>query len=1729
MKNDNGSLSFDIRLELNKLRQDVAAANRQLSSIATQAHNTGMSVDSGMSSMSRNVSGHIQQMAGGIKSAFADMAKQAVGFSALMGSGAFLKDLFDESKAFTKQMKIVSTISQEVAADMEGYKERVLDLCTQIAVAPETAAAALYQINSAGHLGADGMKVLAASAKAAVGGVTETAVAADAITTILNAYRFKADDAEAISDKLFTTVRLGKTTMDELGRSIAYVAPLAATYKISIDEVLAAVAQLTKQGNSTQNAMTQISASIQAVAAEMGDTAFENGLMAALAEVEKRADGSNAALKAQLSNIRAVRGALGLTKENAAETAEFVNLIKNSAGAANQAAETMGKGSAAEIRKLRTNFLKELKDFGDGMTKTLATLSEYMNRAFESGNMHEVLKTIKELVVAYGAYKAVIIVCTALTMAYKVTMAQMAVQQALAAASQQKLTKAQALGTVATMQLQRAFKALWAGMGGWIGVLAMAAFAIYKYITRTTEAEKAQKRLNQAISTTLTETASEKREIEKLLTTLKTAKRESQDYKDAKDKIISQYGQYLQGIINERGEITNLAEAYRILSQEATKAARARALETMNEEAATDFAGSNKSAAKALRTALKAKGVSDKDIDSMVARTIEAVGATGTAPSDIREKYGITNESFEAAFRKYYMESSDIRGTPEERQERLNNVRLPKLRKSGEWKRGIRSYDDMKMALHSMGYVDAPKMINKMSTQGYLGSSTVNDALKKFETAQKTYAETTAKNEQYLNLGTLDRSQFEGIDDDAFDINLDYLKNTVLPKMTNGEYGKGGVGFKFTGTKQQTFKTEEELRSFIQQMELEKRDRQIAAQLGEGAEGGDSADTKTLAQTIADMIAQSKSVSEVGEVASLKEKMKDALEKGLKVGDESLDTGSKDYKDLKAAYEALKKRTPGAGSGDGGETQQQLNAKVVASRQQGLNLELAQNRDRIRLMTEQELQLEEAKARLMEEGAAKRARLRELEAQRQLIELEKQMHDQVQAVIDGEKSKFDAQEQVNATQAAANGNNHYAPRTFTAGLLRPEELSMGDQVVDTQNVGNMSAEAVGEINRLLAHYKQLQEAMTEATGKELTEAAQNAYDEYLRNFGDFLQRRQAIRDMADREYAAAATEGERRSIRAQESKDLAEVDAQQTKTASPISAAFGDISSLSQAAVQQLIKRMEAARSKIVETLNPDLLKDFDAALESLHRADISAYSDEIGQLAPKLAEIVLLQRQLNDEEATQEALRTQRDILQQEADSLVSEEDNANADLMLQKVNELTLLIGASEAKVTNIRAKLKEVSKIKFSDYKRAANDLAKVGQRAAEFAGYFDDDITDAIKKGAGALSEMTEAIDDIQSGISALAKSGQAMIDTVADAAVTTVDAAATGMKASSASAAASMSTMEKASVILTIISAAIQLATAIMSLIDTDAKKEKEIKRLQKEVDRLQQSYDRLGRAVQRAYSYDASYKIYSQNVLLQKQLDLLRRMIAEEESKRKTDEDKVDQWKKQISELKDTIADNKEAMMDAVMGEDIKSAISNFADAYASMFDGGISKARASKDLVKNMIKTMVLEAMKSDLSAPVERLRSMMNSFFRGGKIEEHEEKLLQELAEAEMDNIANKYSWADKYLKDTATQGGGSSMFNSMSQETGDELNGRFTAIQEHTTAIRDNMTAVQSGLSDINSSLAHVWYGTSLTRNTVEELRDISLLAINHLEAISRNTHELYQMNERLGKIEKNTSRL
>ena len=251
-------------------------------------------------------------------------------------------------------------------------------------------------------------------------------------------------------------------------------------------------------------------------------------------------------------------------------------------------------------------------------------------------------------------------------------------------------------------------------------------------------------------------------------------------------------------------------------------------------------------------------------------------------------------------------------------------------------------------------------------------------------------------------------------------------------------------------------------------------------------------------------------------------------------------------------------------------------------------------------------------------------------------------------------------------------------------------------------------------------------------------------------------------------------------------------------------------------------------------------------------------------------------------------------------------------------------------------------------------------------------------------------------------------------------------------------------------------AAIGVVTSLASSIAKihDKKNEKRIQRLQDQIDVLDASYEKLGRSVEKAYSTDASKLINQQNKLLEQQKVIIQQQIEEERNKKKTDDDRIKDWQKQLEDINAQLEDNKEKAVEAITGTDVMSAIDEFAQAYSEAWATGTNAAEASTKIVQNLIKTAIIEFLKKKLSPSVEEFMKKLADYMSDGIVSPWEEAELNKLKE-KMDAEAQKvFDTSSKYFQEdkndkyeqTATSGG----FEKMSQDSADELNGRFTALQ-------------------------------------------------------------------------------
>lgn len=477
--------------------------------------------NSGLYAGRREAMGIIKAMAGQITSF--DVFS-GIGISAATAFASAAKSSYDFEKEFQKNILEVATISTQVEGSMTDFMNRVMAITQEIPVKAPEAAKALYQIVSAGHDGADGINVLEVAARSAIGGMTDTATAADAITTLINAYKLSASDAERVSDQLFTTARLGKTTFGELGQSIAQVAPIAASYGVEMDQVLAAVATLTKSGTPTAQAMTQIRASIIGASKVLGDGAFNTRtFQEGLAEIAARAGGSESKLRELIPEVEAVNGVLGLTGIKAQDAAEHLKAMNDSTGATSAAFELMMNDVDKQMTLLSNNIQAALRPMGQAILKEVSEVATAFNEAFENGDVERAIKSLGDLIVivtgAFIGYKGAV---TASTVAQNIHTKALVVSRL---ASIQHITTSKLMTNAIKAQTVALLKNI-AALATNPYVLAAAAVAalgygLYKYATQATAAEKATAAHNKRVKE-LSEWADKTKEsVDGMLSSLK--------------------------------------------------------------------------------------------------------------------------------------------------------------------------------------------------------------------------------------------------------------------------------------------------------------------------------------------------------------------------------------------------------------------------------------------------------------------------------------------------------------------------------------------------------------------------------------------------------------------------------------------------------------------------------------------------------------------------------------------------------------------------------------------------------------------------------------------------------------------------------------------------------------------------------------------------------------------------------------------------------------------------------------------------------------------------------------------------------------------------------------------------------------------------------------------------------------------------------------------------------
>lgn len=318
--------------------------------------------------------------------------------AATAAAGFAMKNAVRNATEFSTAMAEVRTLVSD-DFQFQKFTKSIRGVSEEFGKMPVQQAKAAYQIISAGaSTAAQANDMLRASNKLAIGGVTDVAIAADGLTTIMNAYGDKVESATAVSDAMFVAMRAGKTTIGELSSAIGKVAPLAEKTNTSLEELLSATAALTKGGITTRESVTGLRAVLAAVAKptkeavdlskQLGINFSASGLEAKgfagfIQEIADKTQGSTEVLSQLFGGVEALVPVLALTGAAGDEFSKILEDMGFKAGETEKAFKIMAETPQFAFDQLSAKFKNLSISIGNALLEVIVPATRVLVENFD--------------------------------------------------------------------------------------------------------------------------------------------------------------------------------------------------------------------------------------------------------------------------------------------------------------------------------------------------------------------------------------------------------------------------------------------------------------------------------------------------------------------------------------------------------------------------------------------------------------------------------------------------------------------------------------------------------------------------------------------------------------------------------------------------------------------------------------------------------------------------------------------------------------------------------------------------------------------------------------------------------------------------------------------------------------------------------------------------------------------------------------------------------------------------------------------------------------------------------------------------------------------------------------------------------------------------------------------------------------------------------------------------
>ena len=349
-------------------------------------------------------------------------------------------------------------------------------------------------------------------------------------------------------------------------------------------------------------------------------------------------------------------------------------------------------------------------------------------------------------------------------------------------------------------------------------------------------------------------------------------------------------------------------------------------------------------------------------------------------------------------------------------------------------------------------------------------------------------------------------------------------------------------------------------------------------------------------------------------------------------------------------------------------------------------------------------------------------------------------------------------------------DNDYKKRIAEIDKQEAEFKKKNKEAGATGLTGGLTDEQSDELQKARDNATKQQKQDTEKALKEERELHEQSWRDYLKEYGDYQQKREAITEDYNKKIADATKDGDEglaKSLSAQLEAALRELDFSEFQKAINWDAVFGDLSALPASVLSTLRSQLEAVRGSLsgkggLSADDTEQLKTLTEAIDRLRSAEIS--DNPFATLKQGAAEYAQSLKELNDAQATFDKASSQSydgtQTLAEAFDEALRAQDGAkmaaveNTEVAIEQTDEFGNVTSVTMKYIDALKQLQKAQNSVTTSSSKLGQSingigskmgQIAQIGSNATELFSSLGIDVPDSIGKALGGLGEMGAAME------------------------------------------------------------------------------------------------------------------------------------------------------------------------------------------------------------------------------------------------------------------------------------------------------------------------------------------------------------------------------------------------